>query len=73
MKHSHRHECLHNFDFVSYLNGTADGQELDSIEQHLSDCDFCFEAFINALNQSLDQVSVPIGSQNGGAPAYQLA
>jgi hypothetical protein len=73
MKHPCRNECLGNFDLFSYLKGTAYDQELESIEQHLSDCDFCFEAFINVLNQFLDEVSVPTGSENAAAPVYQFA
>jgi hypothetical protein len=73
MKHQHRNECLHSFDFISYLHGTVYEQELESIEEHLGDCDFCFEAFINTLNQFLDQVSAPIGGENAAMPAYQFA
>jgi hypothetical protein len=55
MKSISRTTCLGSYDFASYLTGAAYDAERVRIEQHLSDCDFCFEVFIGAFNQYLDQ------------------
>jgi hypothetical protein len=73
MKTLHRHECLGGSDFASYMNGTTYEDERTSIEQHLSDCDFCFDTFISILNHYLDGTNVPIGSERGATRAYQIA
>jgi hypothetical protein len=74
MKTLHRNACLDCADFASYVNGTTYEDERGSIEQHLSDCDFCFETFISILNQHLDGTSLPLGRESSGATrAYQFA
>jgi hypothetical protein len=47
--------CLASREFTSYLMGTAYSREKRRIEQHLSHCDFCFEVFISAFNDYLDE------------------
>jgi hypothetical protein len=54
MKNVYSKTCLGSYDFASYLTGAAYGNNKERIEQHLSDCDFCFETFIVAFNQFLD-------------------
>ena len=73
MKTLHRNVCLAYTDFASYMNGAAYQEDKESIEQHLSDCDFCFETFISILNLYLDGTSLPLGSENGATRAYQFA
>jgi hypothetical protein len=73
MKTLHRNACLACADFASYMNGTAYEKDKESIEQHLSDCDFCFETLISMLNVHLDNTNLPTGSENGASRAYQFA
>jgi hypothetical protein len=73
MKTLHRHACLSRVDFASYMNGTAYDDECAGIEQHLSDCDYCFESFISILNVYLDGANLPLGSESGASRACQFA
>lgn len=73
MKKLSREFCLSSFDFLAYLSGTALGQEKAEIEQHLSACEICFDTFISAFNQHLDQTIVPTASRQSPSYACRLA
>jgi hypothetical protein len=51
-------QCPNHCNFAAYVTGTATGHAAKWIEHHLTGCECCFESFINAFNQYLDQASV---------------
>jgi predicted anti-sigma-YlaC factor YlaD len=55
MNAMYREKCLGSYDFAAYLTGDMYENEKKQIERHLSGCDFCFEVFIGAFNQYLDE------------------
>ncbi|MDZ7288909.1 MAG: hypothetical protein ONB44_04025 [candidate division KSB1 bacterium] len=73
MEKRSRENCLGSLEFLSYLTGAAGAEEKEIIEQHLGDCDFCFESFIGAFNQHLDQTSMPIGRAHHAMPWSQFS
>jgi len=62
MQNQNHQMCLGSFDFISYMSGATYGCQKITIEQHLCDCDDCFQALIGVLNQHLNQVAPLIAS-----------
>jgi hypothetical protein len=75
MRNPYHSVGLHSFDFASYVNGAVGGGEKAALEQHLCDCDDCFEILISALNQHLNTAPRALsGFARAVAPCqYQLA
>jgi len=55
MQNQNHQMCLGSLDFISYLSGATYGYQKITLEQHLCDCDDCFEVMITVLNQHLNQ------------------
>jgi hypothetical protein len=66
MQNQNHQTCLGSFDFISYMSGATYGCQKITIEQHLCDCDDCFQALIGVLNQHLNQADSLIA---GSLPA----
>lgn len=47
--------CLHSLDLAAYVSGAACDYQKATIEQHLCDCEDCFDQLITVLNHHLDQ------------------
>jgi len=57
MENQYQPLCLHSLDLAAYVSGTTCSYQKATIEQHLCDCDNCFETLITVLNQHLNQTS----------------
>jgi len=57
MQKQNQQTCRRSFDFSSYMAGATPGYEKAIFEQHLCDCNDCFDLFITTLNQHLDQMN----------------